>query len=113
MVTGHFRRENCRGTSRSKTMVSLAKLPKYIVKLVEERLKPGDTSALEEYVPLRAIGYPGAVVVGLTVVVLTVLTQLGICEVFGGVASRAAGGGPSYRDGTSDRAEAAVGGGAG
>jgi transposase len=66
------------GTSRNKTIVSLAKLPGYVVKLVEEGLKRGDTSALEDYVPLHELAYAGAVAVGPTAVVLTVLKQLGL-----------------------------------
>ena len=78
LVVTSYRDEH--GTSRNKTMVSLAKLPKYIVKLVEEGLKRGDASALDEYVPLRDIEYPGSVVVGPSFVVLTVLQQLGVYE---------------------------------
>jgi len=68
------------GTSRNKTIVSLAKLPNYIVKLVEEGLKRGDASALDEYVAMREVECPESVVVGPTFVVLTVLRQLGICQ---------------------------------
>ena len=78
LVVTSYRDEQ--GTSRNKTIVSLAKLPPYIVKLVEEGLKRGDASVLEEYVPVRGIGYSGSVVVGPAFVVLTVLKQLGIYE---------------------------------
>ena len=78
LVVTSYRDEH--GTSRNKTIVSLAKLPRYIVKLVEEGLKRGDASALDEYVPLHELEYPGSVVVGPTVVVLTVLRHLGIYE---------------------------------
>ena len=49
LVVTSYRDEH--GTSRNKTIVSLAKLPKYIVKLVEEGLKRGDAST-ELYVIL-------------------------------------------------------------
>ena len=78
LVVTSYRDEQ--GTSRNKTIVSLAKLPRYIVKLVEEGLKRGDASALEEYVPIQEIAYSGSVVVGPAFVVLTVLKQLGIYE---------------------------------
>jgi len=78
LVVTSYRDEH--GTSRNKTIVSLAKLPKYIVKLVEEGLKRGDASALDEYVTLKELAYPGSVVVGPTFVVLTVLKQLGVYE---------------------------------
>ena len=66
------------GVSRNRTILSLAPLPKYIVKLVEEGLKRGDAGALEEWAALREIEYSGSVVVGPGFVVLTVLKQLGI-----------------------------------
>ena len=78
LVVTSYRDEQ--GTSRNKTIVSLAKLPQYIVKLVEQGLKRGDASALDEYVPVRSIAYPGSVVVGPAFVVLTVLKQLGIYD---------------------------------
>jgi hypothetical protein len=62
LVVTSYRDE--RGVSRNETIVSLARLPKYIVTLVEEGLKRGDASVLDECVPLRAIAYPGSVVVG-------------------------------------------------
>jgi len=68
------------GVSRNKTIVSLAKLPKYIVDLVEAGLKRGEVSALDECVGLCEIAYPGSVVVGPAFVVLTVLKQLGIYD---------------------------------
>jgi transposase len=78
LVVTSYRDEE--GVSRNKTIASLAKLPKYIVELVEEGLKRGDASALDECVPLREITYPGSVVVGPAFVVLTVLRQLGIYD---------------------------------
>jgi len=78
LVVTSYRDEE--GVSRNKTIASLAKLPKYIVKLVEEGLKRGDASALDECVALREIAYPGSVVVGPAFVVVTVLKQLGIYD---------------------------------
>lgn len=78
LVVTSYRDEH--GTSRNKTIVSLAKLPKHVVKLVEEGLKRGDASALEQCVSLEEIKYGGAVVVGPAFVVLTVLKQLGVYE---------------------------------
>lgn len=66
------------GVSRHRTIVSLGKLPPFIVKLVEEGLKRGDTSALNDYVPVHEIEYPGSFVVGPTFVAVAVLKQLGI-----------------------------------
>ena len=78
LVVTSYRDEH--GTSRNKTIVSLAKLPKYIVKLVEEGLKRGDASILDDYAPVQKIEYAGSVVVGPAFVVLTVLKQLGIYD---------------------------------
>jgi transposase len=78
LVVTSYRDEE--GVSRNKTIVSLAKMPPYIVKLIEEGLKRGDTSGLDECVELRAIAYCGSVVVGPAFVVLTVLKQLGIYD---------------------------------
>jgi len=78
LVVTSYRDEH--GTPRNKTIVSLAKLPDYIVRLVDEGLKRGDASALDDYVALDDVDYPGSVVVGPTFVVLTVLKQLGIYQ---------------------------------
>jgi len=78
LVVTSYRDEH--GVSRNRTIVSLAKLPKYIVKLVEEGLKRGDASVLDEYVPVHEIAYSGSVVVGPTFAVVTILKQLGVYE---------------------------------
>ena len=49
LVVTSYRDEN--GVARNRTILSLAKLPAYIVKLVEEGLKRGDAGALDEYAP--------------------------------------------------------------
>lgn len=76
LVVTSYRDEN--GTPRNKTIVSLAKLPRFIVKLVEEGLRRGDDSVLEEYVHIKDYDYVRSVVIGPVFVVLTVLKQLGI-----------------------------------
>lgn len=76
LVVTSYRDE--KGVARNRTILSLAKLPAYIVKLVEEGLKRGDAGALDEYAPIGAIAYEGAVVVGPAFVTLSALKQLGI-----------------------------------
>jgi len=76
LVVTSYRDE--KGVSRNKTILSLSKLPAYIVRLIDEGLKRGDTSALDESVTLEEIDYAGAVAVGPAFVVLTVLKQLGL-----------------------------------
>jgi len=76
LVVTSYRDEN--GTARNKTIVSLAKLPRFIVRLVQEGLKRGDDSVLEEYVHVKDFDYVRSVVVGPVFVVLSVLKQLGI-----------------------------------
>ncbi len=76
LVVTSYRDEH--GVSRNKTIVSLAKLPGFVVKLVEEGLRRGDASALDEFVPMQEIGYSGSVAVGPAFVVLALLKQLGI-----------------------------------
>lgn len=76
LVVTSYRDE--RGTSRNKTVASLAGLPDHVVKAVETALKQGASRPLDESVFLREIAYPGSVVVGPTFVVLTMLKQLGI-----------------------------------
>lgn len=78
LVVTSYRDE--KGVSRNRTIVSLAKLPKFIVKLVEEGLKRGDARALEDYALVDEVAYQGSVVAGPAFVVLTALKQLGIHE---------------------------------
>jgi transposase len=79
LVVTSYRDEN--GVARNKTIVSLAKLPAYIVKLVDEGLKSGDASVLGECIPVHQITYSGSVVVGPAFVVLAILKQLGIYQI--------------------------------
>lgn len=83
LVVTSYRDED--GTPRNKTIVSLNKLPHYIVKLVEEGLKRGDTGVLDEYVHVKDYKHLRSVVVGPAFVVLSVLKGLGI---FSAVKSR-------------------------
>ncbi len=76
LVVTSYRDEN--GTPRNKTIVSLAKLPGFIVRLIEEGLKRGDESVLEEFVHIHDLRHLRSVVIGPVFVVLTILKQLGI-----------------------------------
>ncbi len=76
LVVTSYRDE--KGTPRNKTVLSLAKMPHFIVRLVEEGLKRGDESVLEDFVHIDDLEHLDSLVVGPTTVVLTVLKQLGI-----------------------------------
>jgi transposase len=78
LVVTSYRDEN--GTARNKTILSLAGMPAYVVKLVEEGLKRGDTNVLDEYAPVKAITYQNALAVGPAFVVLQVLKQLDVSQ---------------------------------
>jgi transposase len=78
LVVTSYRDEE--GTSRNKTVTSLAGLPQYVVEAIEVALKRGENGALDEHVAVREIAYPGSVVVGPTFVVWAVLKQLGIYD---------------------------------
>lgn len=78
LVVTSYRDEN--GTARNKTILSLKDMPEFIVKLVEEGLKRGDTSVLDEYAPVKTITYENALAVGPAFVVLQLLKQLGIFQ---------------------------------
>ena len=76
LVVTSYRDEN--GTARNRTLASLAKLPDFIVKLIEKALKQGDSDVLNEFVHLDAIQHLHSIVVGPVFVVWHVLKQLGI-----------------------------------
>ena len=78
LVVTSYRDE--KGTARNKTVVSLAQLPEYVVKAVENALKQGEHPILDEEISLRAVIYQGAVVVGPAFVALSLLKQLGIYD---------------------------------
>jgi transposase len=67
-----------KGVSRNKTIVSLAKLPEFIVTLIDKALKKGDDSVLEDYVHFDEVKYLQSLVVGPVFVVWTLLKQLGL-----------------------------------
>lgn len=69
-----------KGTPRHKTVLSLTKLPEYVVKVIDEALKRGDTSVLNDYVPKKDIHYQKSIPVGAVVVAFAILTQLCIVE---------------------------------
>jgi len=68
------------GTPRNKTLANLSKLPTYIVNLIAEALKAGESAVLEEYVHIKEITHLGSYVIGPVFVALSVLKQLGIFE---------------------------------
>jgi hypothetical protein len=76
LVVTSYRDEN--GVARNKTIVSLAKLPRFVVNVIDAALKRGDTSVLDEYVHPDEIHHLGSWVVGPVFVVITLLKQLGI-----------------------------------
>ena len=76
LVVTSYRDEN--GTPRNKTIVSLAKLPRFVVRLVEEGLKRGDASVLDEYVHIEDVRHLRSFAIGPVFVALTVLKQLGV-----------------------------------
>ena len=78
LVVTSYRDEN--GTPRNKTLANLAKLPKFVVELIEKALKRGDDSVLEEYVHIDDLKYPGSTVIGPSFVALALLKQLGVFE---------------------------------
>ena len=51
-------------TPRHKTVVSLAKLPKILIKVIDETLKRGDASVLEELVLKSEIHYTKSINIG-------------------------------------------------
>ena len=76
LVVTSYRDEN--GVARNKTLASLAKLPDFIVKLIEKALKQGDTDVLDEFVHLGEIQHLHSIVIGPVFVVWNLLKQLGI-----------------------------------
>ena len=76
LVVTSYRDEH--GVARNKTIVSLAKLPAFLVQLIDKALKLGDNRVLDEYVSLQEIQHEESVVLGPVWVVWTVLKQLGI-----------------------------------
>jgi transposase len=78
LVITSYRDEH--GTPRNKTLANLGKLPTFIVNLVAEALKRGDSSVLEEYVHIKEIVHQGSLIVGPAFVAFSLLKQLGIFQ---------------------------------
>ena len=68
------------GTPRNKTLANLSKLPTFVVNVIAEALKAGESAVLEEYVHIKEITHLGSYVIGPVFVALSVLKQLGIFE---------------------------------
>jgi transposase len=78
LVISSYRDEN--GTPRNKTLANLGKLPAFIINLIAEALRRGDSTVLEEYVPIKEIVHQGSLVIGPAFVAFSVLKQLGIFQ---------------------------------
>ena len=76
LVVTSYRDEE--GVSRNRTMCSLAKMPDFIVRLIEQALKLGDTDILNEYVSIKEVKFLSTLLVGPVFVVFSLLKQLGI-----------------------------------
>jgi hypothetical protein len=61
------------GTPRNKTLANLSKLPTFVVNLIAEALKAGESAVLEEYVHIKEIAHLGSYVIGPVFVALSVL----------------------------------------
>jgi hypothetical protein len=66
------------GTPRHKTVLSLAKLPAHVVKVIDDALQHGDTRVLETQTPVANFRYERAVSLGPAWVSHQVMAQLGI-----------------------------------
>jgi transposase len=66
------------GTPRNKTLVSLAKLPDFVVDLIDRALRLGDTDVLEQYVHIDQLQHLHSLVLGPVYVAWSLLQQLGI-----------------------------------
>ena len=76
LVVTSYRDEH--GVARNKTLVSLAKLPAFVVEVIDQALKLGHSHVLDDYVSIHEIDPVESVVVGPVWVAWTVLKQLGI-----------------------------------
>ena len=68
------------GTPRNKTLTSLAKLPSFLVDLIDRALRLGDSDVLQQYVHLEELKHLHSLVVGPVYVVFRLLKQLGIYD---------------------------------
>lgn len=78
LVVTSYRDKN--GTARNKTLANLSKLPSFVVKIIEESLKRGDSSVLDEYVLINELQHIDSVSIGPVFVALSLCKQLGIYE---------------------------------
>ena len=78
LVQHSYRDEN--GTPRHKTVLSLARLPDYVVKVIDEALKRGDASVLDDRVPKKSFHYQFSVCIGAAFAASGILLQLGVIE---------------------------------
>ena len=69
-----------KGTPRHKTVISLAQMPKYVVKVIDETLKRGDATVLDDYFPKASLQYQFSICVGAAFVAFAMLVQLVIIE---------------------------------
>ena len=65
------------GAPRNKTLANLSKLPAFIVSMIPEALKRGNSSVLDEYAYIGEVVHLGSLVIGPAFVVLSLLKQLG------------------------------------
>ena len=67
-----------KGVPRHKTLLSLAKLPDYLVKVIDEALKRGENSVIDDLFPEAGIQYQFSVGIGAAFVAWAVLAQLAV-----------------------------------
>ena len=68
------------GTPRNKTLASLAKLPAFLVDLIDRALRLGDTAVLAQYLHIGELKHVRSLVVGPLYLVFSLLKQLGIFD---------------------------------
>jgi len=78
LVVTSYRDAN--GTPRNKTLASLAKLPDFLVDLIDRALRLGDSDLLEQYLHIGQLKHLHSLIVGPVYVVVSLLKQLGIFD---------------------------------
>jgi hypothetical protein len=68
------------GTPRNKTLASLAKLPAFLVDLIDRALRLGDTDVLAQYLHIGELKHVRSLVVGPVYLVFSLLKQLGVFD---------------------------------
>jgi transposase len=76
LVVTSYRDAN--GTPRNKTLASLAKLPAFLVDLIDRALRLGDADVLTQYLHVGQLKHLRSLIVGPVYVVVSLLKQLGI-----------------------------------